>query len=357
MRWTGCRCNRKLRGVSQRLTRLALSAGLATLPLGVTASVRAQAPAVRAQAPTATNGAIAFVDAPPPSKSAPAYAQDAPGVGTIASALPGGVGALKFPGLGKHDVETVEYSPDGKQIAWLSMRVGAKRDHKADGIYVAAADGSGARQVVTTSWTNDFGWSADSKSIVYSEVTSGVYTVPADGSAKPKDIYGTPESGGTFNGFTSSPDGTTWLFAHEEWSSNMGTPRLLKHELWRMNADGSGAAPLFPKDRAPRWSGEPDLSPDGRTLVFWSEVSGRPTVVVAPFGTTDFSTIYRAPKHGWVDGPTWSPDGKAIVVTVGSTDFRGPTKVLTIDPVTKAITVVAKRANGALTQPTWRALT
>lgn len=332
--------------MSHRRNRLVLALGLVAFPL-VAGPAKAQSPAV-------TNGPIASVDAPPPAKVLPG-SEPFPGVGTIKTTNVDGTGTVKLPGLAKHDVETVEYSPDGKKIAWLSTRRGAKSESKFDGIYVAAADGSGARQIVQTSWTNDFGWSADSTSIVYMEVTTGVFSVPADGSAKPKDLYGIPESGGIFGAFTATPDGTAWLFEHEEWSSNPGTPKLLKRELWRMNADGTGAAPLFPAGKAPRWSYEPDVSPDGATLVFASTEKGRDTVVVAPFGTTDFTTIYRAPKGHWVDGPTWSPDGKLIVVGVVTSDYRGPAKLLVIDPVTKAKKVVRKRATGDLSQPTWRA--
>ena len=301
-----------------------------------------------------TNGPIASVDAPP--RPTPKGEEPFPGVGTIKTVLPDGTGVAKLPGLAKHDVETVEYSPDGTKVAWLSTRRGSTDESKFDGIYVAAADGTGARQVAQTSWTNDFGWSADGKSLVYCEVISGVYSVPADGSAKPRFIHDTPESGGTFNAFTPTPDGQTWLFEHEEQSSNMGTPRLLKHELWRMNADGSAAAPLFPVDKAPRWSTQPDVSPDGRMLVFASEEKGHDTVVVAPLGTTDFTTIYRTPKkQAWVDGPTWSPDGKLIVFGMGADDYRGPAKLIVADPSTKALKVVRKRATGDLSQPTWLA--
>lgn len=329
--------------MSQRLGRFGLAVVLAGLPL-----------LVDPQSPTgANNGPVAYVEAPPRAKPEPGKEQF-PGRGTIKVTRADGSGTTEMSGLGKHDVETVEYSPDGKWIAWLSTRRGAKSDHRADGIYVASSDGSGARQVARSSWTNDFGWSADSTSIVYMDVTSGVYGVPADGSRDPKLLHDTPESGGVFGGFTSSPDGFTWVFEHDVWGAN--GPDVTVQELWRMNADGQGAAPLFPKRLAPRWAGEPDLSPDGTQLVFVSQEVGRDTVVVAPFGTTNFRTILRAKRDQWVDGPTWSADGKFVVVGVGADDYRAPTKLFTINAATGKRSVLRRRATGSVSQPTWRAL-
>jgi WD40-like Beta Propeller Repeat len=115
---------------------------------------------------------------------------------------------------------------------------------------------------------------------------------------------------------------------------------------------------------------DPDLSPDGSTLVC---VQNRPghrdlvlvplkpdTTSVTPAGSTAVSGFSRtvtitpliAEPDIQFDGPKWSPDGRSIAVERHRLD--GAPEIVVVDVATKAVRVVAASPRTRFTTPAWR---
>ncbi len=100
--------------------------------------------------------------------------------------------------------QNVEYSPDGKTIAFVSDR----ESHREE-IYTVPADGAGETKRITDvdSLKSSYHWSPDSKTVAFTTSDGKLYTVKADG-ADQKEIASTKFGG--FRGVAWSPDGK-WL--------------------------------------------------------------------------------------------------------------------------------------------------
>jgi len=106
-----------------------------------------------------------------------------------------------------------------------------------------------------------------------------------------------------------SPDGTQLAFA----SSHEGA-----HGIYVMNADGSGARPVFVSQFV---ASGPDWSPDGERLLFLYENN---FYVVSADGTglTQLTFNDDVRPLGFED-PQWSPDGQRIAFGMGGTSSGG----------------------------------
>jgi Tol biopolymer transport system component len=158
-------------------------------------------------------------------------------------------------------------------------------------------------------------WSPDGGTIVYHRHPGGgvydrdLYTLPAGG-GPPQNLTSTPEL--DEGGPVWSPDGGTIAFTRGY---------SFDQRLYRMDSDGSDAAPLVPPE--PPTTGtpdvyvdsDPDYSPDGSTIVFAREVREGPN-------TAD-SALYRVAAGGGdpvpitdpslgAYAPTFSPQGTRI---------------------------------------------
>ncbi|HET7480189.1 MAG TPA: hypothetical protein VFJ72_11805 [Rubrobacteraceae bacterium] len=200
------------------------------------------------------------------------------------------------------------YSPDGGRIAFLS----------GNQIFVMNADGSGRRQVTTSSPAKtEPAWSADGTKIAY-----------------------------VSNSF--DLDGQTDL------------------EIWTINADGTGRKQLtgntFP-DTQPAWS------PDGTKIAFVSARTGdtdRNVYVMNSDGTGQASITPNSPAgcspncyQGHDDSPAWSPDGSKIAYVHGygppTNPFAGGgvPNIWTMDPAGANKTNVSNNPDTSATQPAW----
>jgi TolB protein len=161
------------------------------------------------------------------------------------------------------DVQTPEWSPDGRKLAFVS-----ERDGNAE-IYVVNADG-GEQENLTRQPSSDSHprWSPDGRKLA----------------------------------FVSRRDGNS--------------------EIYVMNADGSGLRKLT---RTPSDDRDPAWSPDGRAIAFVRQIVPKKCVPRAgPFGcagrtvtylyvvNADGSGLRRLTKDPHVSNPSWSADGKTI---------------------------------------------
>jgi TolB protein len=152
-----------------------------------------------------------------------------------------------------------DFSPDGRLIAISASSPSSRQSQ----IYVANADGSNHRLVVSAAPSYFHGWSPDGKFLSF----------VANRDGKQYDLYRVPAAGGDEERLTSDPandDGTDyspdgkWIYFNSQRGGGWN--------VWRMPANGAG-----PGDRlAQRVTGDdpedwfPHPSPDGRSLLFLS---------------------------------------------------------------------------------------
>lgn len=245
-----------------------------------------------------------------------------------------------------------EYSPDGTKIAWVAGAYGDEGD--GDGVYVALRDGSGAKLIAKTSWTDSLTWTPDGRSIVFVDVSEGIFTVPADGSGAAKQVLASPADGSFYREPTVSPDGALIVFEHIKESSNVGVPHTVRDELWKVRADGTGVSQFLPRKGGPLTAQEPEISPDGQHVVFDGRVKkgDRASVFIAPIDGSSFRKVWTAPRSAWIGGPTWSPDGTHVALASGYSLARG-SKMLILDPASSRVSTLRSVKTGELSSPSW----
>jgi Tol biopolymer transport system component len=214
------------------------------------------------------------------------------------------VNQLTNTGLGIDDYASA-YSPDGRQIAFVS-----ERDNPASDLYVMNSDGSDVRRLTFDNLTEKKpAWSPDGTQLVYSAFPAmgpgqQIHVIGADGS------NATPlTTGPSLNAAPHwSPDGQSIVFI----SSRDGN-----QEVWVMNADGSNPV-QFTFTEAPVAHLRPSWSPDGGQIAFARDLntggSTEPDIFVM---NADGSNERRLTTDGetYNDDPAWPPNGRAIAFT------------------------------------------
>ncbi|MDP9206684.1 MAG: tetratricopeptide repeat protein, partial [Gemmatimonadota bacterium] len=185
------------------------------------------------------------------------------------------------------------WSPDGKMIAFTSVRAGAVE------IYVMNADGTGARRLTNQTASGlgaiDPKWSPDGRRIAFrTRSRPDIYTVNVDGTG----LTNLTHHPGPDVSPAWSPDGHKIAFVSER----DGNP-----EIYLMDPNGENLIRLTHTDSR---EGIPAWSPDGRHIAFNSNRDGDPEIYVM---NADGSHPVRLTSNPGQDAyASWSPDGRRI---------------------------------------------
>ena len=103
----------------------------------------------------------------------------------------------------------VEFSPDGKSLAYVSDKTGREE------IYVAPADGVGETKKLTDhdSLKPNYSWSPDSKKVAFATIDGGLFLINADGKDMKELVH---SKHGTIGGFAWSPDSRWMAYAKSD---------------------------------------------------------------------------------------------------------------------------------------------
>jgi len=197
----------------------------------------------------------------------------------------------------QEDVDTARLSPDGRLL--VTDRFDPR--HGANDVWVYDL----ARQIesrLTNSPAGDENprWSPDGRSIVFESDLNGLYEphiVPANGSAEPRLLL--HHLGGDTYIHDWSRDGTTFLL-------EVSDPKT-SNDLWTAPAAEPSRATRFLATAAREES--PKFSPDGKSIAYVSNASGRNEVYLQSFPRSD---ARQQISTSGGELPEWSPNGTAV---------------------------------------------
>jgi len=217
--------------------------------------------------------------------------------------------------FGSDEDDSPAWSPDGKKIAFVSIRAGVSQ------IFVMNADGANVRQLTNGNAENIHPtWAPDSQRILFN-TTKFAGATAADGRDVPSDnkvvgeqidkkmdlatvrIDGTElkrlTNGGGYTYASFSPDGSSILHRRVDGA---------KSQIFVMNADATNDHDLSGESTLDGW---PAWSNDGKRVVFSRRVNDRFQLFVINRDGSDVMQLTDA--TGEFVNPRWSPDGTKIM--------------------------------------------
>jgi dipeptidyl aminopeptidase/acylaminoacyl peptidase len=224
-------------------------------------------------------------------------------------------------------------SPDATQVAFVAAEavMDGERSEWVSQIHLAAADGSGSRQLTRgDKSSSDPHWSPDGKAIAFISSRSGKANIWRIEVAGGEAEMITDEKGGV-SAFEWSPDGTSLAFVMRDAKTEAEEKADKEKRDWRtldeqpkLNRlyvvpvakppDGKRTARLLTKDA--RSVSDFDWAPDGRTIVFnhtkTAVADDWPSSDLAVVSVADGAVTSLAAAKAAETSPVYSPDGRSI---------------------------------------------
>ena len=147
-------------------------------------------------------------------------------------------------------------------------------------------------------------------------------------------------------GNTTSIAGDLVVFDQLELVRNVG----LQSDLYAVPATGGTARRLTREARA----ADPDVSPDGRTIVCTIQAAGRRFLATMPMpaaGSTGMPAPLVSEENTEWTAPRWSPDGRTIAAE--RRQLGGPSEIVLVDVSTRAVRTLASAPPARSVAPAW----
>ncbi len=209
-----------------------------------------------------------------------------------------------------------EISPDGRTLAFIRSKHGPMG--VAD-IYVQPVEGGDAIRVTTSELPlYDMDWTADGKALVYASIgrptsDSWLWTVPAGGGEPSRLPYGE----GAQN-VSIAHNGNRLVFSQ----------KIEEVNIWRLNGPESSApGPPTKLISSTRRDYQPQHSPDGSRIAFFSDRTGRGSIWICASDGSNPIELTQEEQAIW---PSWSPSGRMIAFNAWDIE-RGSADVYVID--------------------------
>jgi Tol biopolymer transport system component len=210
-----------------------------------------------------------------------------------------------------------DWSPDGRRLVFR------QRGPEPDGLYVAAADGTGAQPIPGTGGGYEPSFAPDGRRIAYME-DGAVWTVAVDGSERrrlrARASCPPSRSNCTFLGQPRwSPDGRRIAVVVEQFAYGPGRPPSPLPGIWLLDAGSGKLVRRVVRSDGIRTQSDVDWSPDGRRLAYRTSfqqdelrggASGGNVYAVRADGRGRRLLVHRERYAETV--PRWSPDGRWI---------------------------------------------
>jgi TolB protein len=193
------------------------------------------------------------------------------------------------------------WTPDGSHLLFISNRDGP-RDVYAIAVDRAGRPGGVPERLTTGLGATSISLSADGARVAYSVYTarSNIFALPIVANGVVSGERATPMTTGNqvIESMSVSPDGR-WLL----YDSDLGG----RAHVWRMPIGGGQAEQLT---NGPADEFAPDLSPDGRWLAYHSWRTGTRDIEVKAIGGGEPERVTATPAQE--SYPAWSPDGMSV---------------------------------------------
>ncbi len=241
---------------------------------------------------------------------------------------------LTSPPAAAHADRHPAISPDGKQVAFIRFSSSGVGD-----VYLVPTAGGEARRL-TFENTNAASpvWTPDGRDILFlggSTLYSLLRVSAAGGKAVPVEGVGQ-----NLSSLAVSRQGQRLA-----WTQTINDMNIWQMELSEQRPSPQSLKPWKPLIASTRRDASPDLSPDGKRIVFASNRSGISQIWVAD-STGEHPVQLTTFTNGFTGSPRWSPDGRQIVFDARPADSSdiyvinaegGPPRRLTTDPAEDAV--------------------
>lgn len=196
----------------------------------------------------------------------------------------------------------VAFSPDGERVGFLR-----RRDGTASDIYTVPVSGGEPARVTTDNVAiRGLDWTGDGDSLVFSSERGGgnltLWRIPSSGGT-PEPVAGTGEN---VTELSISPQGNRLVYARLSTDTN----------LWRVEVPGRVAGrPLASPTKlvaSNRAEGDPQYSPNGQRIAFFSDRSGTFEIWVCDSEGQNAVQLTTFGGSVITGSPRWSPDGRTI---------------------------------------------